>query len=225
MLKSQRSYAEIASVAGTVILVICAATTTAIVAKREYNFSVHTNPGAFTEQKDWQKYIAGGHRLGPDSAQVVLVEFADFECPACRKLEQTLVESRKRFPDKIAVVYRHFPLNIHRHARAAAEASECAALQGKFEQMHSILFQSRDSLGITPWRTFAALSHVPDIPKFEHCMRDSTTLATVTRDRKAAEQLGAIATPTILINGTRFAGAIPQEQLDSLIAAAIKSAR
>jgi protein-disulfide isomerase len=174
-------------------------------------------------QENWRSFAEGGHRIGPANAPVVLVEFSDFQCPACRALEERLRESRKKFPRDLAIVYRHFPLNIHRFARAAAEASECAAQQGRFERMHAVLFDQPDSIGVISWRSFARLAAVPDLSAFERCMRDSTALPAVTRDRRAAEHLGADGTPTVLINGIRFSGALPQATLDSLVESVLQS--
>ena len=128
---------------------------------------------------------------------------------------------RRRFPRDFALVYRHFPLPMHQFARAAAEASECAAQQGRFEQMHATLFDQQDSIGVASWRSLARVAGVPNLTSFDRCMRDSTGLAPVTRDHIAARRLASHATPTVLINGVRFSGAIAQPVLDSLIGNAI----
>jgi protein-disulfide isomerase len=151
------------------------------------------------------------------------VEFADFQCPSCRQLARRLDATMKKFPTESAVEFRHYPLDIHPYAVAAALASECAADQNKFVEMHDQLFLSRDSIGVATWKGFVQRASVPDLDKCSRCMSDSLHIANVRRDRESAEELGARGTPTGLINGVRFTGSLPQNILDSLVSAAVQS--
>jgi len=84
------------------------------------------------------------HYKGNPDAQVVLIEYSDFQCPACRAYIPIITSLIEQFPDDLVVVYRHFPLqSVHANARAAAEASEAAAKQGKFWEFHDILFDKQ----------------------------------------------------------------------------------
>ena len=112
-----------------VMLVACAAVTTALVVRREV-FLVHpaqTRPRTIPE---WRDFSRDGHRMGPQKAPVTIVVFSDFQCPYCALLMDRLGVLRAKYPRDVAVVYRHYPLVEHRYSMAAARASECAASQG-----------------------------------------------------------------------------------------------
>jgi len=220
-------FRDIASAITTSTLVACAVILTVIAVKREVFGGKATTSGPFRAQPDWASYVGSGHRLGSPKAKAVLVEFSDFQCPACRALEDVLRRTRTRFPTELAVVYRHWPLaRIHPYARPAAIASECAGSQGRFDAMHDVLFSiKRDSLGVLPWRTLAERAGVTALDAFDQCLADSATVAAVDRDVAAAERLGAQGTPTVLIAGVRFSGSLPQVTMDSLVEQAIRKAR
>jgi hypothetical protein len=82
---------------------------------------------------NWADLEQAGHRIGPASAKLTIVEFGDFECPACGEFEHTLQQVRRAYPKDVAVVFRHWPLPYHKLAYPAARAAECAADQGRFE--------------------------------------------------------------------------------------------
>ena len=220
-----RTFRSVVSAVSTLVLVACAVTTTVLLVRRPSEPSTTAARQHFSAQPDWLSYVRGGHRIGPSDAKVVLVEFGDFQCPACQSLEATLRETRKRYPRDVAILYRHFPLTIHPAARSAALASECAAQQGMFETMHAALFDNRDSLGTISWTRFAAKAKVPNLRSFDMCMRDTIAMELVTADERDAKRLGARGTPTVLINSVRFTGALPQRTLDSLVESAIRRAR
>jgi predicted DsbA family dithiol-disulfide isomerase len=208
----------------TLILTVCALALTILALRREFGGGDEPLPpgSRFVAQPDWASYATLGHRLGSADAKAVIVEFADFQCPACRELEATLRHARRRFGEDLAIVYRHFPLaRIHPFAYGAAQASECAALQGRFDAMHDLLFDHSDALGRVPWRQLAEAAGVENMRAFERCIADSTTRSVIESDHEAARSLGARGTPTVLINGVRFTGSIPERVLDSLVTAAI----
>jgi protein-disulfide isomerase len=154
-----------------------------------------------------------------------MVEFSDFQCPACAELERRLRQTRQRFGNKFAMVYRHFPLSRHRFAEAAAGASECAASQSRFEEMHTALFDNVDSIGVASWDWFARKAKVANLAAFRTCLSAPRTDSIVKRDLAAATRLGATATPTFLIDGKRYTGAVPQSLLDSIVVRAIRGAQ
>jgi protein-disulfide isomerase len=215
-----------ASGATTGLLVVCALTVTVLVVRRELWPKPRVVSGPEPEaQADWLDYASQGHRLGPQKAAIAFVEFADFECPACRILESRIAKTRKHVPVEFSVVYRHFPLAMHPSARPAAQASECAAAQGRFEPMHDSLFSQREAVHAMEWTTIAASAGIPDLAEFDRCMRDSTATRVIEQDVDAAKRLHASGTPTILINGLRFTGTIAQERLDSLVRETLHRAR
>ena len=87
------------------------------------------------------------HTLGPADARVTVVEYGDFECPICKQAAPVVKLAMNRFAGRIRFVYRHFPLeDVHPHALLAAEAAEAAGGQGKFWQMHDLLFDNQNHL-------------------------------------------------------------------------------
>ena len=92
---------------------------------------------------------ARDHVQGPDDADVTLVEYGDFECPHCGRAHTIVKQVQDRFGDRLRLVYRHFPLReIHPNAEAAAETSEFAGAQDRFWEMHDLLFENQDALGL-----------------------------------------------------------------------------
>ena len=210
--------------ATTTLLVACAVTVTSLAVRREFHSKAPDGP-PMQPEPEWLSYASEGRRIGPAAAPVALVEFADFECPACRLFETRLAEARRNIPQGFAVVYRHFPLDIHPLAAAAAEASECAAAQGRFAEMHDSLFQQQNLFRASDWRTMSAGAGVADLNAFDRCMRDSTGREAIRRDVAAARRLRVNATPTILINGVRFSGMPAQARLEEMIREAIRQQR
>lgn len=212
---------RIASGAATATLVLCAVVVTGLVVRRELSPST-TNGPAGEARKDWLNFASEGQRIGPEGAKVALVVFSDFQCPACRMLEQRIATVRKNVETPFTVVFRHLPLEIHPVAQAAAEASECAGAQGRFEAMKNALFRNQRTLGTTEWKVIATEAAVPDLAAFERCRASTEMAPRVRRDIAAAESLRATGTPVVLINGRRYAGTPPQDQLESLIREALR---
>jgi protein-disulfide isomerase len=160
--------------------------------------------------ENWSDLITTGHRIGSPNAKITILEFADFECPACRGFAlSTMKELRARYPDQVALVYRHWPLPYHRFARPAALASECAAEQGHFEEYHDVLFAKQDSLGLKSFLEFAKEAGVPDTFGFEECIRLQKHSLTVDADAAVPIELEAVGTPTIAVNGVLY-GSVPR---------------
>ena len=213
----QSRLAALASAVGSITLVACALAMTALSVRRQFAPPHARSTERFVAQPDWANYATEGRRIGGPTAKVVMVEFADFQCPACRELEVMLRATRRRLGADFALVYRHYPLRIHPQAEPAALASECAGRQGRFGEMHDLLFDQSDSLGKIGWRRLASDAGVSDLATFDRCMLDSEVVATVRRDADAARHLGATGTPTFLINGVRHTGTIAHGILDSLV--------
>lgn len=197
------------------LLVLCALTVTGLVVRREL-FPPGPNAPVVRHIDNWRAYQQHGHGVGPVDAAVTIVEFADFECPACGMFAPTLRAVQARHAD-VRVVYRHLPIPMHRFAVPAAVAAECAAKQGRFQEMHQALYAHQDAFGTRPWTTFATEAKVADLPAFETCTADSTVLAIVERDAHDGIALGAHATPTLLINDAMTSGAVSENVLEGMI--------
>jgi len=151
---------------------------------------------------DWATLTQTGHRVGDPSAPVTIVVFGDFECPACRAFEtETEPAIRKLFPQKVAIVFRHFPLPYHRFAYPAARAAECAGLQSRFDEFEHLVYAQADSLGLKPFTRFAEESGVPDTAAFAACNARTSRVPAIEADLAEARLIGADRTPVVIING------------------------
>lgn len=146
------------------------------------------------------------HLRGPVDAPVTLVEYGDFECPYCGQAEPVLRELVNNFGEDITFVFRHLPLDeVHPHARLAAEASEAAAAQGNFWQMHDILMNHQKGLSEEAILGYAHDLGL-DVEKFLRDLRERRHAARIARDIESADESGAAGTPTFFLNGRRYVG-------------------
>lgn len=138
---------------------------------------------------------------GPGGAPIKLVEFSDFQCPYCARINPALAEVRERYGDKLQVVFRQFPLRqIHPQAQKAAEAALCAGDQGKFWAMHDALFANQQQLGEASLKAKAGELGL-DRARFETCLDSDAKAEAVQEDLEAGERAGVAGTPAIYING------------------------
>lgn len=208
----------------TALVTVCAIVVTAAVVKREFldDPAVPTT-SAPTIVENAENYRKGGHLIGPRNARVVLVEFSDFECEFCARFSNTIRGVMRAFPSDVSLVYRHFPLTAtHKHAFTAALASECAAAQGKFARFHDALFARQDSIGVTPWESYARSAGLPDLEMFTGCIRDSVFKERVLTDVEAGNRLGVGGTPTFLVNDLLVRGGVDSVQLSAYVRAALR---
>jgi protein-disulfide isomerase len=151
--------------------------------------------------------------LGPAGAPVTVVEFSDFECPFCSRVVSTLKQLVASHGDQVRVVYRQFPLiSIHRNAQKAAEASLCAAEQGKFWEYHDLLFQDQKKLAVADLKEKAQGLGL-DTQRFASCLDGGAQVERVQRDSESGARAGVSGTPALFVNGRLIAGAVPYEQL------------
>jgi protein-disulfide isomerase len=155
------------------------------------------------------------HVRGPADARVTLVEYGDFECPYCGQAEPVVRELVAEFGDDLAFVFRHLPLaDVHEHAELAAEATEAAAAQGRFWEMHDVLLANQGALTLEHLLAYARELGL-DVERFSADLTSRRHALRVTRDIASAEESGVAGTPTFFINGRRHHG--PYD-LDSLTA-------
>lgn len=162
------------------------------------------------------------HVRGPENAAITLVEFSDFQCPFCQRFHPTMKRLLDEYAGKVRWVYRHFPLTqIHAEAQPAAEASECAAEQGKFWEYADALFDNQQSLAASYYPELAKTLKL-NTAKFDSCLKDGNGKAKIAADIAEANQIGVNGTPTSYLNGREIAGALPYEtvkaQVDSFLA-------
>jgi protein-disulfide isomerase len=153
---------------------------------------------------EWEKYFAGGHRRGSATAPVTILEFGDYQCSFCARAAAKLDSIIDANPEAVQLIYRHWPLDGHQLAVPAARAAECASRQNKFWEMHRLLYQRQDSLGLIPFEEFARRSGVADDKAFARCLHDPRPQPAITSGAADAEAVGATGTPAILINGKRY---------------------
>lgn len=146
------------------------------------------------------------HVAGPENAPVTLIEYGDFECPHCGRAEPIVQGIRRYMGDRLRFVFRQFPLaEAHPHAEAAAEASEAAGAQGKFWEMHDILFRHQRALGTKDLIDYAAEVGA-DSERVAKELADGVYRRKVRDDFRGGIRSGVNGTPTFFINGIRFDG-------------------
>lgn len=159
---------------------------------------------------DQQKLVFGAaHVLGGEEAEVTIVEFSDFQCPACKTAEASMERVLEKYQGKVKFIYRHFPLtSIHKNAMAAAIAAEAAGEQGKFWEYAKVLFEKQDTwdkLG-SPADLFVNLAKeagVADLEKFKNEISKQAKRDLILTDMNLGNQLGIDATPTFFVNGNK----------------------
>jgi len=166
--------------------------------------------------------------LGPATALVTLVVFSDFECPFCARVEPTIARLRARYRNDLRVVWKNEPLPFHGHARAAAEAAlEAFAQRGNsgFWRMHDLLFQSQQHLEREDLERYAQQVGL-DLGRFRRALDAQTHAAAVRDDMAAADATGAqMGTPAFFIGGRFISGALPFEEFQRRIDAALAGRR
>jgi protein-disulfide isomerase len=156
------------------------------------------------------------HSFGSKNAKVTLVTFSDFECPYCGRFYPTVKEIMKQYGDKVRVVFKHFPLSFHKNAQKAAEASECAAEQGKFWQMHDKIFENQQLLSFDQLKAWAKDLKL-NISQFNSCLDSGKFAQKVQADMQEGAQKGVDGTPATFVNGILVSGAQPFEAFKQMI--------
>jgi protein-disulfide isomerase len=153
--------------------------------------------------------------VGPVDAPLVVVEFSDFQCPYCARLTDSMHAMREVFGDQMRLEFRNLPLEMHEMARPAALAALCANQEGKFWELHDLLFENQSELTtdvILALGTEVGLNETA----LQTCMNSEETRLMLEADRHAAEAFGVQGTPTFFINGVRYAGGYPPAPMERL---------
>jgi protein-disulfide isomerase len=200
----------IVTLLGTLVMVVAVA-------------ALFSRSGGAAQTVDQAQLLEGAeHIKGKAEAPITIVEFSDFQCPYCKAIQPLVKSITDQYPDQVKVVYRHFPLvSIHTYATLAAQAAEAAGKQGKFWEMHDLLFQRQED-----WVKLTSLEDVEaqfvkyaeelqiDKQAFAVTIQSDEVKQKVARDAALAATLKLDSTPTLFVNGEKVAA--PQ-QLPSLI--------
>ena len=191
------------------VVVFCLVLATGTLVARELNANSRgaLKSGKLAFVPAWRELAAIGHARGRASAPVQVVLFADYQCAGCAALHLLLQQAADAMTNRLQVVTRHFPLSLHPHARAAANAAECAAEQGRFAAFEDVAYEMQDSIGIASWQMFAARAGVHDTAAFNGCVMANRHQDIVERDRNAALALKLAGTPMYVVNGQPYFGA------------------
>lgn len=149
---------------------------------------------------------------GSPSAKITLIEFADYECPHCKRFQPVLRQILDEFKGDVRLYFKHYPLPQHTNARLAAEAAVAAQKQGKFWQYQDKLWENQDSLTPAELEKYAKEIGL-DMAKFRAEMDDAKSKARVQKDRVDGQTLGLASTPTLYINGREYTDAKDTESL------------
>jgi protein-disulfide isomerase len=149
---------------------------------------------------------ADDHAQGPADAPVTLVEYGDYECPHCGRAYPIVKEVQRALGHRLRFVFRNFPLKeVHPHAQHAAEAAEAAGVQGRFWEMHDIIFEHQHALSDRHLREYAEMLAL-DQARFDEELASHAHASRVRRDFTGGIRSGVNGTPTFYINGVRYDG-------------------
>ncbi len=167
------------------------------------------------------------HTLGTGK-KVTLVEYGDYQCPACGQFYPIVKQLQTKYADQMTFRFANFPLvQIHQNAMVGARAAEAAALQGKFWEMHDLLYQNQNSWSASsdpnPYFVQYATSLGLDITKFKQDMASQAVLNTINADTSEVQAFGASGTPTFILNGKKIENPNSLEAFSQVIDEAIKN--
>jgi protein-disulfide isomerase len=161
--------------------------------------------------------LEGAPIRGDAAAKLAIVEFSDFECPFCNRVNPTLLTLLEEYDGKVKLAWKHLPLTrIHQRARDAHIASAAAHRQGKFWEMHDKIFADQRRMAPERYREYAQELGL-DLERFDRDLADPAVARDVDRDLADAAQLGVTGTPTFLVNGRLVSGALPIDTFRALI--------
>jgi len=153
---------------------------------------------------------------GPEDAPITIIEISDYQCPYSKKGNSTLRKVFEKYPGKIKLVFKNMPLGFHKNAQKAAEAAECAGDQGKFWEMHDMLFENQKNLEISELKNYAKNLGL-DTVKFNQCLDSGKFKEKIDAQIKEVKDFGITGTPGFFINDRFLGGAYPLEEFTKLI--------
>lgn len=153
---------------------------------------------------------------GNPNAPVTIVEFSDFQCPFCQRVNPTLAKLREAYGDRIKLVFKDYPLPNHPLAPKAAEAARCAGEQNKFWEMHDAMFANQRALEVPALKQTARAIGLEGAA-FDSCLDSGKHAGTIAKGADLGEQMGVNSTPTLYVNGRQVLGAMPFEVFKQVI--------
>lgn len=166
--------------------------------------------------------IAGRPSLGKPEAAVTIVEYADFQCPHCKRTAPILKDILKHYNGDVRLVFKHMPFNARPYAFQAAQASLCAADQDKFWDYHNLLFENAEKLSPGKFRELAATINL-DVASFTQCLSSDRHKQKIYNDLAEIRLLGFQAAPSFLINGHYYSGSKSFEEFKKIIDSAMEN--
>jgi len=164
---------------------------------------------------------AGSPAKGAAEGVIEIVEFSDFQCPFCSRVNPTLARIEKEYGDRVRISFKHLPLRIHPNAPEAHAAAEAAHRQGQFWEMHDLIFANQRQLSSSQYEKYAQQMGL-DMDKFRSDMNSAGVKGKVTADQAEAAKLGITGTPSFFVNGRYLSGAQPYESFRRLIEEELK---
>lgn len=185
------------------------------------NAVANTNQGAgevAAPAADVPAVTSDDHVWGSENAKVTLIEYSDFECPYCASHKGTIDQVLQNYGDKVRVIFRHYPLSFHPEAEKAAEASECAAEQGKFWEMHDKIFAANNAgtMSVAKWKEEAKNLKL-NTNKFNDCLDSGKYASNISDEAASGAAAGVEGTPATFVNGELVSGALPYDQFKQII--------
>ena len=153
---------------------------------------------------------------GVQNAPVLVIEFADYECPYCQKIAPDLKRLQADYAGKVLFAFKDFPLAMHKRAQKAAEATRCAGQQDKFWEYHDLLFEKGSGLEIAQLKDYARALHL-NAETFDKCLDSGETAQVVKQDLEQAQKLGLTGTPSFFVNGHFFSGAASYSTIREIV--------
>jgi protein-disulfide isomerase len=158
---------------------------------------------------------------GPATAPVTIVEWSDYECPYCRRVQEVLARLEGEFPDTVRLVLKDFPLRSHPNAVPAASAARCAGAQGRYWEYHDLLFVAQPAFSRADLIGYARRLGL-DVGSFTECIDGGRYLDAVTADQREGREAGVQVTPTFFVNGRKLEGALPLEEFRTAVREALR---
>jgi formate-nitrite transporter family protein len=157
------------------------------------------------------------HAQGPPNAPITLLEYGDYECPYCGRAYPIVKELQQRMGGRLRFVFRNFPLNsVHPHASIAAQSAEAASAQGKFWEMHDMLYEHQDDLADADLTQYA-LKLGLELYRFRSDLASEIFARRIEEDVRTGKASGVTGTPSLFINGKRYRGPLELPALESAL--------
>ena len=159
------------------------------------------------------------HTIGDQNAPLNVVEFGDFQCPACAQAEPILKKVLGQNGEKIYFVFRHYPLSTHKNARIAAQAAETAGIQGKFWEMHDLIYENQKEWSDSTDAEEILVQYAEQIGLNKSKFKDDIdkTTGLINDDYALGNKVGVKSTPTFFINGKKYSGVVSEATFQQLL--------